>query len=314
MTLDAQVKRPRLLLTGGSGLLALNWACAMRDQWDVVLGTHLHTVDLRGVKSHRLDLDDPNSLESQFETLMPDIVVHTAGLTDVDRCESEPGQAALVNAELARNVAQAAQKNGIVLIHISTDHLFADHVGPFCEGDIPNPLNEYGRSKLKGEALVQEACPQALVVRTNFFGWGHAARRSFSDWIIQSLRKGDSIPLFDDVFFTPILADALAVAAHELAAVGSSGVFNIGGDERVSKYDFGLRLAKSFALPTELIRRNQVERANLRANRPNDMSLNSAKARRQMDRSLGGLDVYFEMLLDQQRNGREIELAQAVVG
>jgi dTDP-4-dehydrorhamnose reductase len=221
----------------------------MRDRWDVVLGTHLHCVNLPGVRSYRIDLGDPKLLETQLEPLAPDLLVHTAAMTDVDRCESAPELATAVNAGLAGNVAKFAARAGVGLIHISTDHLFATDSGPYSESDPPCPLNEYGRSKLKGEELVQDACPQALVVRTNFFGWGHARRQSFSDWIIGSLRNGEAISLFDDVHFTPILADALAKAAHELAAAGRSGTYNLVGDDRVSKYEFGLRLAKRLALP-----------------------------------------------------------------
>lgn len=303
-----------MILTGGSGLLALNWACAMRDRWDVVLGTHLHDVELREVRSCRIDLEDRELLESQLESLSPDLVVHAAGLTDVDRCESAPELATLANALLAQNVAQVAAKANLSLIHISTDHLFAGDRGLYTEGETPCPLNGYARSKLMGEELVQEACPRALVVRTNFFGWGHAGRQSFSDWVIRSLRNGESISLFDDVHFTPILADMLAKAAHELAAAGNAGIVNLAGDDRVSKYEFGLRLARRFALPIELIRRDQVGHANLRARRPKDMSLNNAKARGLLGRSLGGLDDFFEDLYTQEQQGRAAELRTAVSG
>ena len=301
-----------MVITGGSGLLALNWGCAMRDQWDVILGTHLHDVNLPGVRSCRIDLWDPELLESQLQPLSPDLLVHTAALTDVDRCESVPELATEVNASLAQNVAKVAAVAGIGLIHISTDHLFASDSGPYSESDPPRPLNEYGRSKLKGEELVRDACSRALVVRTNFFGWGHARRQSFSDWIIRSLRKGEAISLFDDVYFTPILADALATAAHELAAAGRSGTYNLVGDDRLSKYEFGVRLARRFALPTELICRVQVGNANLSALRPRDMSLTNAKACSSIRRGLGSLDDFFDALDTQERQGRSSQLLHAV--
>lgn len=309
---DVGMTKRRVLLTGGSGLLAINWACALREGWDVVLGTHLHSVDLKGVASCRLDLDDPARLESQIEQLAPDLIVNAAGLTDVDRCEADPALANLVNAELARNVAIVAARIGTGLIHISTDHLFAGDQALGSEEGAPCPLNQYARSKLLGEALVRDACSRVLVVRTNFFGWGHAGRQSFSDWIIYSLRAGKTIPLFDDVHFTPILADVLALTAHDLAARGASGIFNIAGDQRVSKYEFGCRLAKRFGLPEELIRRSQMDGVQLRAPRPNDMSLANAKTRRYLGASLGSLDEYFEALRIQEQQGRRLELLAAV--
>jgi len=306
------MKRQRLLLTGGSGLLALNWACAVRDQWDVILGTHLHSVDLQGVASCRIDLDDPERLDCQIRHLAPDLIVNTAGLTDVDRCQSSPNMAAAVNAELARNVATIAARLGVQLIHISTDHLFAGDRALSSEDDVPYPLNEYARSKLLGEVWVQEVFPQALVVRTNFFGWGHVGRQSFSDWIIYSLRAEKAISLFDDVHFTPILADVLALTAHGLAGRGASGIFNIVGDERVSKYEFGYRLAQQFSLPMELIQRSKVFDANLNARRPRDMSLANAKARKCLGTPMGSLDDYFEALRAQEQRGRRLALLQGV--
>lgn len=306
------MKEKRVVLTGGSGLLALNWACAVRDKWDVILGTHQHHVELGGTSSFKLDLEDPVQLGRQIDQLLPDLVVHTAGLTNVDRCEEDPGLARIANAEIARNIARAAASKGISLIYISTDHLFAGDRSFYREDDSPQPLNEYGRSKLLAEEWVLHACPQALVVRTNFFGWGYAKRQSFSDWIIYNLRAGKRLSLFDDVYFTPVLADLLALAAHELSVCGASGIFNLVGGERISKYEFALRLVKHFSLPAELIRREQVVHANLTAPRPRDMSLDNTKARNVLGKDLGSLDEYLAALRTHEEQGRRLELFNSV--
>jgi dTDP-4-dehydrorhamnose reductase len=298
----------RVLITGGSGLLALNWACAVRDRWNVILGTHQHSVELKGVGSYQLDLHDPTRLGHQFGQLSPDLVVHTAGLADVDRCEETPALALQVNAELSQNVAQVAAYQGIRLIHISTDHLFAGDHSLYGEDEPPTPLNEYGRSKGLAEKWVQKAYPEALILRTNFFGWGHAHRQSFSDWIVYGLRDGKNLSLFDDVYFTPILADSLALLAHELAEKGASGIFNLVGDERLSKYQFALRLARCFGLSDDLIRRDRVTHANLSAKRPRDMSLDNTKARKILGRELGCLDSFLSALQLQEMQGRRREL------
>lgn len=303
----------RLLITGGSGLLALNWACAMRERWDVVLGTHRHRVSLRGATALPVDLGDADHLSRQLAELSPDLVVHAAGLTSVDACEADPALARQVNAELARNVAAAASGRNIRLAHISTDHLFAGTRSGYREDDAPEPLNEYARSKLLAEEWVRQAHPQALILRTNFFGWGHAYRQSFSDWILQALRAGKSITMFDDVFFTPILADALATAAHRLVALSAGGTFNLSGDERVSKYEFATRLAQAFKLPVELIRLGKLSDANLVAKRPADMSLGNTKACEVLSSDLGCLDGFFLSLRHQETEGRREELFNAVM-
>jgi dTDP-4-dehydrorhamnose reductase len=303
----------RLLITGGSGLLAVNWACAMRDQWNVVLGTHRNRVSLRDVTALPLDLGNAETLARQFGELNPDLVVHAAGLTSVDKCEENPALARHANAELARNVAEATASRNTRLVHISTDHLFAGNRSGYGEDDTPEPLNEYARSKLLAEEWVRQADPRALIIRTNFFGWGHALRQSISDWIIYSLRAGKTITMFDDVYYTPILIDELAKAVHRLVGLSATGIFNLVGDERVSKYEFSLRLARFFDLPAELIRSGEQRGAGLAARRPADMSLDAGRARAMIGGGLGRLDDFFHALRRQESDGRREELLHAVM-
>jgi dTDP-4-dehydrorhamnose reductase len=253
--------KPRLFVTGGSGFLAINWACAVRDSWDVILATHRHDVALVGVTAVAVELGDARSLGKELERINPDLIVHTAGLTDVDRCEADPAAAHAANAILARVVAQAAGNRSVRLVHISTDHLFSGDRALVSETEPVHPLNEYARSKWLAEQRVLDACPDALVVRTNFFGWGHATRRSFSDWLLYNLRAGQTISAFDDVYFTPVLADQVVTWIHELVSRDASGVYNVCGDERLSKYEFALRLVAEFGLPAGLIRRASVKDA-----------------------------------------------------
>jgi len=306
------MRKKRILITGGSGLLALNWAIAMRDVWDVTLVTHHHSVQVRGVKTCSFNLDSPMELGSQFRQLKPDLVVHTAGLTSVDKCERSPNLAHHANAEIARNVVLAAIACDASLIHISTDHLFPDQGSLFSEVNATAPINQYARTKALAEFWVQEVNPSALVIRTNFFGWGHQNRQSFSDWIIQGLRAGIPLTLFDDVFFTPILVDALVLYAHALLDAGASGIFHVVGDERISKYEFALKLATRFNLSAELISRQKLRDVQLLAPRPHDMSLDNSKARALLGHSLGTVDNFLHSLQDQERAGRKFELQSAV--
>jgi dTDP-4-dehydrorhamnose reductase len=308
------MSKPRLAITGGSGLLALNWACAVRNKWDVVLGTHQHSVRLAGTSASKLNLDNDVYLGRQLDDLSPDLVVHAAGLTSVDRCEANRDLAHRANAVTARNIAEATAKRNILLIHISTDHLFVGDRRFYREQDSLQPLNEYGRSKALAEAWVQLAHPKALIVRTNFFCWGHRQRQSLSDWLIYNLRDGKVLTLFDDVYFTPILADTLALAAHELVEKGASGIFNLVGPTRLSKYEFGLRVSDYFSLPANLINRGQLSRATLLAPRPRDMSLDSSTAQQVLGHGLGTIHEYLQELQVQEEEGRRSELLESIDG
>jgi dTDP-4-dehydrorhamnose reductase len=301
-----------VLLTGGSGLLALNWACAIRDHHEVILATHRLRANLAGTRSVELALEPAAALTSALQRLAPDLVVHTAGLTSVDECERQPERSTHVNAVLARNVALAAAAAGARLVHISTDHLFAGTRAFYTEDSQPEPLNAYARSKLLAEQWVAEVHPDALIVRTNFFGWGHARRRSFSDWLYYSLTEGRELTLFDDAYITPILADGLAHACHALVERGAHGIYNVVGDQRVSKYDFGVALVEAYGLPKALLRRGKIAASNLSATRPPDMSLDNAKARARLGAPLGSLADFFSILQQQDRAGRREALLAAV--
>jgi len=311
---DTANRRPRILITGGSGLLALNWACAIREKWDVVLGTHQRAVSLAGTTSRPVDLTSAAAFAREVEDVRPDVIVHTAGLTDVDRCEADPARAIEGNASPARCVAEVAALQSVPLVHISTDHLFTGERPLVDEAESPRPMNQYAVSKLRAEEWVIAACPSALVVRTNFFGWGHASRRSFSDWILDSMRAGKSLSLFDDVYFTPILASRVAAECHGLLDRGQSGIFNICGDERISKYQFALRLARAFELGEDGFRKSSIAGAGLKALRPNDMSLDHAKARQALGAAPVSLDDDFRELRRQEDAGRRDELLGAVSG
>lgn len=285
----------------------------MRHQFDVILGTHRHKVDLEGARSVALDLESPERLSRQLQALAPTLVVHTAGMTRVEQCEQQPRDAEHANAGLTRNVAIATHALGVKLVHISTDHLFSGSHSRVTEEEPPEPLNVYARTKLQAEEWARAANPETLIVRTNFFGWGHLYRQSFSDWIITSLRSGRRITMFEDVYFTPILADSLVLAAHTIVEKETSGVLNITGDERFSKYDFAVRVAERFGLSKALVVRGRMDDSKPLVHRPHDMSLDNTKASGLLARPLGKVDEFLEELYEQENQGRATELRNAVL-
>jgi len=297
-----------IFITGGSGLLGLNWAAHLRELGTVTLGLHHRDVALSGTRSVSCELD---TLEAAMRTLAkaePALVVHAAGLTSVEHCEADPELGRHVNVSLAGNVARAASQLGVPLIHVSTDHL---HSGaqPLADEETPLvPLNEYGRTKALAEAAVLEAHSHALVVRTNFYGWGTSYRHSFSDTIIRSLRAGEPLTLFQDVHYTPIHLEAQRAAIFDLIASGVTGVVNIVGDQRLSKYEFGLKVADRFGLNKDLIRPGRITEQVGLVRRPHDMSLSNARARTLLGRSLGDVDAHLALLKQQEEHGLAEEL------
>lgn len=298
----------RILITGGSGLLALNWAVALRDHYSVTLGLHEREITLAGVQTRRIDLESVDHLVWALETMQCQIVIHTAGLTSVEKCEAAPIQAKHINVDLAANIAQACAKLGLPLVHISTDHLFAGGDRLVDESCSVEPVNEYGRTKAEAETRVLEVYPLALVIRTNFYGWGTSYRHSFSDIIIESLRQGKELTLFQDVFYTPILMETAVLAVHDLIDLNVNGIFHVVGDERVSKYEFGLKLAQEFDLDDALIKSGYITDQASLVQRPQDMSLSNQKINKLLGRKLGGVSEHLSRLKQQEQNGLAQEL------
>lgn len=302
------MKKIRLLITGGSGLLALNWAYSMRDKYLITLGLNKRKINLTGVQILFLNLESLDSLSRQIETLQPEIVIHTAGLTSVEKCQFDPLLAKQLNVQLALNVAKVCALFKITFVHISTDHLYSGDTAFADESLVVRPVNMYGNTKAEAEIGVLEQNPDALIVRTNFFGWGTKYRQSFSDFIICNLRENRELELFDDVFYTPILVEVLAEAIHDLITLKAMGIFNIVCGQRISKCNFGVMLAKVFDLDPALIKPMQLSKKSFLVKRPLDMSLNNKKAVNFLGRDLGTIEDYLFRLRHLEKNGMAMEL------
>jgi dTDP-4-dehydrorhamnose reductase len=296
-------RRPNVFITGGAGLLALNWAVAIRDRYSVTLGLHTRDTPLAGVQKRWTTLESTDQLCRLFEELQPDIVIHTAGITNIETCEASPQLAQHTNVDVAAHVARACELTGRTLVHVSTDHLFSGDASTVTEKHPVSPQNVYGRTKAEAELRVLDACPRALVVRTNFYGWGPSYRPSFSDKIITALRGGKEMGLFHDVFYTPIVIEALVSAVHDLIETKAQGIFQVVGDERLSKYEFGLKVAAEFRLDAGLLKRVSLEDRQHLARRPHDMSLSNQKTCESLGRKLGGVVEHLAMLNRQEHLG-----------
>lgn len=300
--------RKKILITGGSGLLGVSWALSMRDQYSITLGLHDRSVSIKGVDVRTVDLESAASLTRLFDEVSPDVVIHAAGLTSVEKCQSEPLLAKHINISLTANVAEATNRCGVKFIFISTDHLFSGKEAMVDENHVCQPVNVYGLTKCQAELEAFRQNPRSLIIRTNFYGWGTSYRKSFSDMIIDALRANIPVTLFKDVYYTPILAEELIDVVHELNALDALGVYNVCGDERISKYDFGIALAKRFSLNEKLIVGGLISDVPSLVNRPLDMSLSNDKTTQLLGRRLGQVSQHIEKLYAQELSGYREEV------
>ena len=299
---------PSIFLTGGSGLLGINWFYSKRNEYTIYLGLNEKKIYPKGCKTISIDFSSTELLFKQIMIIQPSIIIHTAGLTSVEICENNPDLAYFINVELATMVARVAKQLSIPFVHISTDHLFEGNASMLSEKEPTSAINVYGNTKALSEKAVLQINPEALLIRTNFYAWGTSYRKSFSDQIINSLRNKQTIYLFDDVYYTPILAENLIETVHELLKKNASGIYNIVSDDRITKYDFGILIADQFGLDKLYIKRSSLYSNKNLVRRPADMSLSNQKARDILGRNLGTVNNDIIRLHQQELEGNTTEI------
>jgi dTDP-4-dehydrorhamnose reductase len=301
-------KKPSIFLTGGSGLLAVNWYYSVKSHFSVYLGLNERIITPYGCNALKININTVKSIFHQLEEIRPSVIIHTAGLTSVEKCEINPDLAHFINVELSINVANAAKLLGIPFVHISTDHLF-DGTSSMLSEDVPiNPVNVYGITKALAEKSVLEINPDSLIIRTNFYCWGTSYRESFSDQIIRSLRSKQSIDLFEDVKYTPILAENLIRTVHELLEIKASGIYHVVSDDIISKYDFGIIIADEFGLDMSLINKSSFRSKSNLVKRPADMSLSNQKVSELLGKNLGTVKQHVANLRLQELEAKTQEI------
>ena len=188
----------RVLITGARGQVGQSLRERVPEDWEVIF-----------TDSKTLDITNSTTVDAMIQGFQPEIIVNTAAYTNVDQAENEPQQAFAVNAHGVANLAQAAQKVGSRLIHISTDYVFSGHTDkPYTYLDAPNPSNVYGKSKLAGELLALSLCDKTTIVRTSWVFSEHG--RNFVPAVINKLLDNQTVEIYENNIGTPTYAGALA--------------------------------------------------------------------------------------------------------
>ena len=294
-----------IVFAGGSSLLAQSWIREEQPEYNFILGVHKREPDQNKGRNVVLAYENPEELAKQFQQLKADIVVNCIGLTNVEACEEDEKLAAYTNVEIAQNIAQASKLSKVKLVHISTDHLFDGAKAYASEQDKKVPVNAYGRTKSQGEDIVLDTYTDALVIRTNFFGWGPSYKPSFSDKILNSLERNAPIQLFDDVYYTPVSVASLREHILALVEKCASGIYNVTSSERITKYEFGCQLADAFGYSKNLIKPVSIESIPGLTQRPKDMSLSNHKLSVFLSKSIPSLKEQILALKEEEKQQQE---------
>ena len=261
----------------GTGLLGSRIVEIASNEFEIINTYNKNPVDLQSTVSHQLDITNQKLTFRLIKKLNPEYIIHTAAHTSVDYCEVHRSEAYSVNVTGTRNVVEASGEIGAKLVYISTDYVFDGAKGMYREGDVTNPINYYGKTKLEGEDVVKTICDDWIIARTSvLYGW-NPAKPNFVTWALDELMAGNRIRIVSDQFNSPTLADNLADMIIKLIRRDENGVFHTSGGERISRYDFAIRIAEIFDLNSELIEPITSDQLNWTAKRPADSSLDVSK-------------------------------------
>jgi dTDP-4-dehydrorhamnose reductase len=287
----------RWLVIGASGLLGHSMVKHLANERCEITGVvNTHPINIKGINEISFNLANVQEIPLLVEKAKPDVVIHTAGLTNVDACEITEDIAQIIHSQAAEALATSCKLNKCKFVLISTDHLWDGKKSMMCEDDPLQPINAYARTKSNGERLVRETNPEALIIRTNFFGEGLPWRKSISDWMVEKLSSGNKLHGFSDSFFTPISLVHLTKIIFDLAELDAKGIFHVAGSDRLSKYDFALKLSRKLSLPDEQVIATTIKNAKLSAPRPLDLSLCTDKLAKFLGNPMPSIDAGIDTL------------------
>ena len=292
----------RLLVIGANGLLGSNVVHAGEQAGCDVLGTYYSKEPSFDIPLVKFDLREYDSFDSLLSEYQPDVVINCAAMTDVDGCENSPEAAHILNGEAPGELAARCRASGVDFAHVSTDYVFDGRARErYAESSDPNPIQEYGASKLAGEQAVREELPDALITRLSFV-WGihrgDGELTGFPSWVRGQLESEQEVPLFTDQWVTPTRAGQAAEKLLEFIESDASGLYHLACSSCVTPYEFGEIIAKWVGNDSELLVESSVDDVDRDAARPTYSCLDVGRLESTVERAQPSLQEDVEAVAD----------------
>ncbi len=278
----------KIMVTGSNGLLGQKLIHALVQDSDVeVIATARGENRLKaqsGYTYYSLDVCDQSQVLELCLALKPEVIIHTAAMTQVDDCEDQQEVCWQLNVSAVDHLITACDAINAHLVHLSTDFIFDGAAGPYDEMAPANPLSFYGKSKLAAEKLLLDSSISYTIIRTVLV-YGVAEDMSRSNivlWAKSALERGQPLRIVSDQFRTPTLAEDLARGCILAANQRAQGIYNISGKDQMSVLELVKRVAAYFNLPTDQISEVSTDELNQKARRPKITGFVLDKAEREL--------------------------------
>lgn len=285
MMFSHDIIKERILIFGANGMLGQRLiefyskqpniqllACSMEEE-----------AVLDDIEYRQADITRRDEVKNLVYDFYPDVIVNAAAYTNVDLSETERETAWKINVKAVEYIAEVSRVIDSHIVHISSDYVFDGTKGPYSEKDKPKPLGYYARTKLASENVLQLSGTFNTILRTNvLYGIAHHSRPDFVRWVVNSLRDEKKIRIVTDQINNPTFIDDLVQAISKVIEYKKFGIFNIGGKEFLSRFDFTLKIVDFFCLDKNLVFPITTKELNQAAPRPLKSGLIILKAQTEL--------------------------------
>jgi len=264
----------RIAVTGASGMLGSALLKELSKTHKIFACSRNLSYSNKNIYWSQFDLINKTKLEDWICQSKPDILIYCAAIVNLELCETQKDLAKNIHFDSILKIIDIIKKTHMKLIYISSDGVFnGQKTGKYTELDDVDPLNVYAKTKILGEEAVL-GYDHGMVLRTNILG---DKENSFSSWLIDSLKLEKELNLFSDVFFSPIHVSRLAKIINLIIERQRFGLYHCSSRESISKYSFGILLAKELHFSYQKIKSIQLSQINSNLIRPRNMALDVTK-------------------------------------
>lgn len=270
----------KIFITGGSGLLGQYLNKTLNKNHEILTQYNKHLGNCDEFNSVQLLLNDYKKLEEVISNFKPDIIIHTAAISNAEKAEKfHPKYVYEINVNATKRIAEFCDKVKAKLIYLSTDLVYAGYRGSLLsETSKLIPISLYAETKLMGEVKIQETFDNYIILRLALLiGLGLNHSRNFFHYMYENLKMGKPIKLFTDQYRSPLELNEAARMINELIGKEIKGeILNFGGNERLSRYDLGEILCEESNFDKSLLIKTTMEEENY-PYKVSDVSMNIDK-------------------------------------
>jgi len=238
----------KILITGSSGFLDKNLYERLKRQ-NKIVGVDKNKSEFT---DYLIDLADTKETEGLIKIVTPDIIIHTAALSNVDYCETHREEAYNANIQVTKNLIDGLENQKAKFIFISSDYVYDGIRGNFNEESKPNPLNYYGKTKLEAEEIVKRYKNYLIIRPTVMFGWDEGGKNFFMQ-LFQNQKEKKLMKVPIDQYSNPTYVNLLVEIIYKSILKNLTGTFIATGPETINRYDFGLKISNVLDFDKKLI-------------------------------------------------------------